>query len=86
MNNTETSISPTLKSFKDYYLGTIFRPHKTFEALMTDSRRLKSGLIALLINAFLYTLVGVYCLSIHLRELQPLRENLAQTQYRSISL
>jgi hypothetical protein len=60
MNNTESPNSLTFKSFKDYYFGTIFRPRKTFEALMADSRRLKFGLVALLLNAFLYTLVYVF--------------------------
>jgi len=60
MNTAETPTSPTLKSFKDYYFGTILRPRRTFEALMADPRRLKFGLFALLINAFLYTLVYVF--------------------------
>jgi hypothetical protein len=60
MNAAEIPSSPRLKSFKDYYFGTIFRPRRTFEALMADSRRLKFGLIALLLNTFLYTLVYVF--------------------------
>jgi hypothetical protein len=60
MNSIESPSSPTLKSFWDYYFGTIFRPRRTFEALTADSRRLKFGLTALLINAFLYTLVYVF--------------------------
>jgi hypothetical protein len=54
------STSPTLKSFKDYYLGVIFRPARTFEALLADERRLKFGLLALLIGVVLYTLVYVF--------------------------
>lgn len=57
MNN---STSPKFKSFKDYYLGVIFRPRRTFEALMNDDRRLKFGLLALLITVVLYTLVYVF--------------------------
>ncbi len=49
-----------MKSFKDYYFGTIFRPRRTFEALMTDARRLRFGLLALLITVVLYTLVYVF--------------------------
>jgi hypothetical protein len=49
-----------MKSFKDYYFGTIFRPGRTFEALMSDGRRLRFGLLALLISIVLYTLVYVF--------------------------
>jgi len=52
--------SPKMKSFKDYYLGTMFRPRRTFDALLGDGRRLKFGLLALSINALLYTLVYVF--------------------------
>lgn len=52
--------SPQLKSFKDYYLGTIIRPRRTFEALMADDRRLKFGFLALSISMGLYTLVYVF--------------------------
>jgi hypothetical protein len=48
------------KSFKDYYLGAIFRPRKTFETLLADHRKLRFGFFALLINAFLYTLVYIF--------------------------
>lgn len=51
---------PRLDSFKDYYFGTIFRPRRTFDALVADSRRLKFGLLALSINAVLYTLVYIF--------------------------
>ena len=47
-------------SFADYYLGIIIRPHKTFEQLMNDPRRLKLGFYALLLNIFLYTLVCIF--------------------------
>lgn len=53
-------ILPTLKSFNDYYFGTILRPRRTFEALLADDRRLKFGLLALLISVVLYTLVYVF--------------------------
>ena len=54
------SMSPALSSFKDYYIGTIFRPRRTFDALMNDNRRLKFGLLAVATNAVLYTLVYVF--------------------------
>jgi len=47
-------------SFKDYYLGAIVRPRRTFEALLNDDRRLRFGLLALALNAVLYTLVYVF--------------------------
>jgi hypothetical protein len=49
-----------MKSFWHYYLGVILRPRRTFDALMNDSRRLKFGLLALSINAVLYTLVYIF--------------------------
>jgi hypothetical protein len=49
-----------VKSFGDYYLGVIIRPRRTFDALILDSRRLRFGLLAVLINAVLYTLVYVF--------------------------
>jgi Yip1 domain len=49
-----------MNSFKDYYFGVIFRPRRTFEALMVDPRRLKFGLLALLTNIILYTLVYIF--------------------------
>jgi hypothetical protein len=49
-----------MMSFKDYYLGTLFRPRRTFEALLAYSRRLKFGILALAIDAFLYTLVYIF--------------------------
>ena len=47
-------------SFAGYLVGTLLRPLKTFELLMTDSRRLKFGLAAISINALVYTLVYVF--------------------------
>ncbi len=44
------------RSFGHFYLGTIVRPRRTFDTLMTDERRLRFGLTALASNA-LYTLV-----------------------------
>ncbi len=43
-----------------YYLPTLLRPRRTFDALMDDPRRLRLGLLALLFNAFLYTLVYIF--------------------------
>jgi hypothetical protein len=58
MNNGSGSLK--LKSFKDYYFGTIFRPRRTFEALLSDDRSLKFGFLAISINAVLYSLVYIY--------------------------
>ncbi len=49
-----------MKTFKDYYLGALLRPRRTFDALMSDPRRLRFGLFALLINAILYTFVYIF--------------------------
>jgi hypothetical protein len=49
-----------VRTFGDYYLGVILRPRRTFDALMTDSRRLKFGLMALAINIMLYSLVYIF--------------------------
>ena len=54
------SVPPALTSFKDYYFGTVFRPRDCFNALMGDARRLRYGIIALAINAQLYTLLYVF--------------------------
>lgn len=51
---------PALRSFKDYYVGTILRPRRTFDALMADDRRLRFGLLALALNAALYELVYIF--------------------------
>ena len=50
----------SMMSFKDYYLGTTFHPHRTFDILVTDGRKLKFGLLALSFSAILYTLVYVF--------------------------
>jgi hypothetical protein len=47
-------------SFKNYYLGTFFSPRRTFNRLLTDDRKLKFGLLAISINAFLYTFVYIF--------------------------
>jgi hypothetical protein len=47
-------------SFKDYYFGTFIRPRRTFDLLLTDERRLKFGFFAMVLNAFLYTLIYVF--------------------------
>ena len=57
MNTTDSSY---LKSFKDYYLGTLFRPGQTFDTLITDPRKLKFGLLAISLNAVAYTLVYIF--------------------------
>ena len=40
-----------LESFKDYYIGTILRPGRTFEALLSDNRQLRFGLYEQLLAA-----------------------------------
>jgi len=57
MNKTNSHETMT---FKDYCLGTLFRPRQTFELLLTDGRRLKFGFYAILLKAFLYTLIYVF--------------------------
>lgn len=54
------SDSPKRRSFKDYYLGAIFRPRRTFDVLMEDSRRLRFGFFAISISVVLYTFVYVF--------------------------
>jgi hypothetical protein len=49
-----------LTSFRSYYLGTIIRPRRTFAALLADDRRLRHGLLALALNAALYTLIYAF--------------------------
>src|ERR1041384_4135413 len=60
MRPMNSTASPHLESFKDYYLGTLFHPRRTFEVLVTDSRKLKLGLLAITLNAALYTLVYIF--------------------------
>ena len=55
-----TTASSHLNSFKDYYLGTLLRPRRTFDALVADTRRLRLGLLAISINAALYTFVYIF--------------------------
>jgi hypothetical protein len=47
-------------SFGSYYIGTLRHPRRTFDTLRADPRRLKFGLLAMVINAVLYTLVYVF--------------------------
>lgn len=49
-----------MKTFAGYYLGTILRPRRTFDALLTDSRRLAYGALAVALSAVLYTLVYIF--------------------------
>lgn len=58
MRDEQTSLER--KSFKDYYFGAFIRPRRTFEALLTDSRRLRFGFFAISISLVLYTLVYVF--------------------------
>lgn len=55
----QTTLSKPM-SFKDYYFGTFIRPRRTFDLLLTDERRLKFGFFAMVLNAFLYTLIYVF--------------------------
>src|SRR5690349_20317072 len=54
MNNANSA------TFKDYFLGTLLHPDKTFDLLMSDTRRLKLGLSAISLNALAYTLVYIF--------------------------
>jgi hypothetical protein len=47
-------------TFAGYYFGTLVRPRRTFDTLVADQRRLRFGLIALGIDAALYTMVYVF--------------------------
>lgn len=49
-----------MDSFRDYYLAAIRRPRRTFDTLLSDSRRLRFGLLAISIPATCYTLVYVF--------------------------
>jgi hypothetical protein len=49
-----------MKSFGKYYIGIILRPQRTFNELVSDEHRLRFGIFALSINAFLYTLVYIF--------------------------
>lgn len=49
-----------MNTFKDYFIGTLLHPRRTFEALLLDERRLKFGLYAITINAILYTFVYIF--------------------------
>jgi len=57
MNNTASS---AMQSFREYWLGTLFHPGKTFDSLITDPRKLKLGLLAISLNALLYTFVYIF--------------------------
>ena len=52
--------SPNTMSFGNYLVGTLLRPRQTFNLLMADNRRVKFGLVAISINAIIYTLVYVF--------------------------
>jgi hypothetical protein len=55
-----TLASPKTMSFKNYYLGAFLHPRRTFDLLLMDARRLKFGLLAISINAVLYTFVYIF--------------------------
>lgn len=55
----QTTVSNHM-SFSDYYFGTFIHPRRTFDLLLTDERRLKFGFFAMVLNAFLYTLIYVF--------------------------
>jgi hypothetical protein len=48
-----------LPSFGAHLLGTFLRPGRTFSALLDDPRRLRLGMWAMALIAFLYTLVYI---------------------------
>lgn len=47
-------------SFREYYLGAIFRPRETFDALMADERRNRYGIIAIAITVQFYVLLYLF--------------------------
>ena len=49
-----------MKTFRDYFIGTLLHPRRTFEALLADERRLKFGLYPISVNAILYTFVYIF--------------------------
>jgi hypothetical protein len=49
-----------LRSFKDYYLGTVLRPRETFDALVSDERRVQFGIIAIAVSVQLYVLLYIF--------------------------
>ena len=49
-----------MTSFPRYYFNVIIRPRRTFDALMSDPRRLRFGMLALAIMAVLYTFVYIF--------------------------
>ena len=51
---------PKTKSLKNYLIGTLLRPRRTFDELLSDSHRLRFGILALSINALSYTLVYIF--------------------------
>jgi hypothetical protein len=54
MNNTNSA------TFRNYLLGTLLHPDKTFDLLISDHRKLKLGLFAICLNALAYTLVYIF--------------------------
>jgi len=55
-----TLTSPRTPSFRDYLIGTLIRPFKTFDALLKDERRLKFGFFSIMITAITYTFVYIF--------------------------
>lgn len=53
------SLQQTL-SFKDYLVGTLLHPRRTFTLLLNDERRLRFGFSAIAINAIVYTFVYIF--------------------------
>jgi hypothetical protein len=51
---------PKTPSFRDYLIGTLMRPRKTFDRLLKDQRRLKFGFLAIASTAIVYTLVYIF--------------------------
>ncbi len=49
-----------MRTFAQYYFGTIWRPGQMFSDLLTDPRRFRFGWYAILINMLLYTMVYVH--------------------------
>lgn len=55
-----TLTSSRTPHFRDYLIGTLIYPRKTFDMLLKDERRLQFGFFAITINAIVYTMVYIF--------------------------
>ena len=49
-----------MKNFREYYIGTILHPSRTFRELINDTSRTRQAILAVAIMAILYTFVYVF--------------------------